>query len=119
MKLKTLDNTLLNVKGCVVNKPRNVDAYSLVVVLIVEQAKVEARELGNTLGGLLTESLEHTMGGALWQVEGQRRVVDTHNDTDRSGRVEPEALNYTLTGTVAKETADTIGEKFRDVESEA
>ena len=119
MKLKTLHNILLNVKGCVVNKLRNVDAYLLVVVLIVKQAKVEARKLGNTLGSLQTESLEQTMGCALWQVEGQRTVVDTQNDTVGSARVEPEAPTFTLTGTVAKATADTIGEKFCDVESEA
>ena len=65
MKLKTLDNILLNVKGCVVNKLRNVDAYLLVVVLIVKQAEVEARKLGNTLRDLETELLKHTMGGAL------------------------------------------------------
>ena len=62
MKLKTLDNMLFNVKGCVVNKLRNVDAYLLVVVLIVKQAEVEARKLGNTLGDLETESLKHIMG---------------------------------------------------------
>ena len=65
MKLKTLDNILLNVKGCVVNKLRNVNAYLLVVVLIVKQAEVEARKLGKTLRNLETELLKHTMGGAL------------------------------------------------------
>ena len=51
-----------------------------------------------------------------WKAKG---LVGTQNDTVGSARVEPEALTYTLTGTVAKATADTIGEKFSDVQSEA
>lgn len=41
------------------------DAYALVVALTNRQAEVEARKLGNTLGDLETESLDHTMGGAV------------------------------------------------------
>lgn len=46
-------------------------------------------------------------------------MVDTQDDTVGSAREEPEALTYTLTGTLAKVTADSIGKKFRDLESEA
>ena len=48
---------------------------------------------------------------ALYERWKAKAVVDAQNDRVGSARVEPGALTYTLTGTLAKVTADSIGEK--------
>lgn len=50
---------------------RNMDDYALVVALTDKPAKVKVKKLDNTLVDLEAKSLDHTMGGALSEVEGQ------------------------------------------------